>query len=181
MERRGLDSSVACNGHLVTSVDFRRLFVYGLGSLLFALGGCFAHEAYISVKPSSAITTELTDVEVKEATTITERTAAKFGMVPNPRLAKLQRNFRESKESPYLLITRYDAGPDAETRDRVLVFALVDKKTRRFIVLIENLDSMRATNFDVDLERAIAQSLKRRFPSRSVEVERKTVGPLIAP
>lgn len=151
------------------------------GLLLFVLCACFANDARITVKPSSVISSELTQREVKEATEIVERTVASFGLIENEQVDAMREVFRTSKESPDILITRFDVGPSAQTRDRVSVFVSTNKSTGRFVVMLENRDSMRPTDFDLALERATTNALRRKFPLHDIEVKRRTVGPLIAP
>jgi hypothetical protein len=49
------------------------------------------------------------------------------------------------------------------------------------MVLIRDLDSLRASSDAVELEKVLTTELRAAFPSAVVTVERETVGPDLAP
>ena len=153
----------------------------GILLLLTASCGCFTYSAQIELAPSSEAPAELTNLEVARVIEIVSKIVSERGLVPDPHLPETQRSSREDVEWQEYVSASFYASSDASTNNRVWVSVLVNKKSGRCSVLLRDLDSVDSTDFTDALERSLTEALSAAFPSRSIRVERETVGPSLGP
>jgi hypothetical protein len=153
----------------------------GILLLLTASCGCFTYSAQIELAPSSEAPAELTNLEVARVIEIVSKIVSERGLAPDPRLPEIERSSREDAEWDERVLALYSVGREASTDDRVRVSVLVHKGTDRCSVLLRDLDSIDSTDFTDALERSLTEALSAAFPSRSIRVERETVGPSLGP
>jgi hypothetical protein len=146
------------------------------------VSGCFYHSTQIELTPSadaSAEASKLSESEIEQATKIVADVVSERGLLPSSSDAeRLSRTEDEWKE---FVLASYWTGTAAATDNRVVVSVLLDKETARFRVLIRDLDSANASDFTTSLEESLTAALSEAFPSKTVLVERKTVGPALGP
>jgi hypothetical protein len=146
------------------------------------VSGCFYYSTQIELAVSadaSSETSKLSESEIDRATKIVADVVSARGLQPSSSDAeRLSRTEDEWKE---FVLASYWTGTAAATENRVVVSVLLDKETGRFRVLIRDLDSAGASDFTNSLEASLADALSEAFPSKTIHVERKTVGPALGP
>jgi hypothetical protein len=144
--------------------------------------GCFYHSTQIELAPSADGFTEagkLSESEIDRATKIVADVVSERGLLPSS--SDAERLSREEDEWKEFVLASYWTGTAAATDNRVVVSILLDKETGRFRVLIRDLDSAGASDFTTSLEGSLTAALSEAFPSKTIHVERKTVGPALGP
>lgn len=150
--------------------------------LLLLASGCFYHSARIELAPSSEEPAGFTAAEAGRAMEIVRRTVTARGFVVDSQAVDVERLSREEEEWEYYVLAAYSAGPDAAAgTEDVVVSVLQDKKTGRYSVVVRDLGYPFGTASTTSLEQSLKQALTKAFPSRSIRVERETVGPALGP
>jgi len=147
--------------------------------LLSMLLGCFYHSARIELTPTQGTSAHLSAAEIDRATEIVAEVVASRGFVRSS--SGVERLSREENEWDEFILVAYWAGPESSTKNRVVVSVLLDKESGLFSVLVRDLDSPASSNFTNSLVQSLEQTLKTKFPSHKIRVERSTVGPAFGP
>lgn len=164
---------------LVTRVPIRRS-IAALFAILVALAtGCFSYRALISVDPMAEPPEAGSALEVKRATTAVGLAVGGLGMVPDPRFERIARESRDSPEIDNIVLGLFTTGPEHD--DWVEVRSVVDKRSGKFFVMVENFESPRASELTRKVAAAVASVLHEAFPNSEIRVEQKTVGPSLGP
>ena len=146
-------------------------------ALLFS--GCFYHSTLIELAPSPDTAAELTRPEIDRATQIVAGIMSERGLLPSS--SGVEDLSRTEDEWEEFILAAYWTGTEAATDNRVVVSVLLHKETGRYRVLIRDLDSAGGSDFTNALEKSLTDAFSEAFPSKSIQVERKTVGPALGP
>jgi hypothetical protein len=148
--------------------QFRRIT---LGLFVSYLSGC-SYASLISVQAEMSNSPPLSDNEISRATEVVAHVAAEFTLVPRMDADYLGALTRQPA-SGMRELARYSQEPprDADARN-VLLWVGVDRERGTFQVLIRDWRSLRENAFTRSLGGTLATSLRKAFPSHSIEVER---------
>ena len=146
-----------------------------------SLSGCFYHTVEIGVAPTSAEQAPLSQAEVSQTMKIVDEIAGRRGLDVNPDIEILRRESREEDIWSHVVHSSYRPGSSAETDHRVVLSLQQSKTTGELRILIRDLDSPASTEFTSSLKESIELALTEAFPSRSILVAQKAVGPALSP
>jgi hypothetical protein len=160
-----------------------RLRVLAVPVLIGVLGlaGCVSYAARISVLSPDETPSQWTPEETARAVEIVQKSVVALGFESDPGLPKIRERSARGEEYEYRVIAQFIRGGQFASREWVEVSALSYKDGGRFVVLIRDFNSAKATDLTRALEEALAEALISQFPSRKVETQRQTLGPALGP
>ena len=103
----------------------------------------------------------------------------KRGFLPSS--SNVERLSRTEDEWREFILATYWTSEKAATDNRVIVSVRLDKKTRQYRIVIRDLDSATESDFVTALDGELTAALSKAFPSKTIQVERKTAGAALGP
>jgi len=140
---------------------------------------CFSYRATISLDPAMDHPEPLPTSDIRRATNAVARSVEALELVADPRVDRIHHESQESDEIDNILVDLHKTKADEDTW--VEVRSVVQKRTGKFFVLIEDRQSPFSSELTRAIEAAVISALEEEFPSSEVHFEERVVGPSLGP
>lgn len=146
--------------------------------LLFG-SACFSYRATVSVDGIGASLTPPLPSMTDQAADAVARSVEALGLIPDPRVERIVQDSIESGVTDSVVVGLYRTGTDRDYW--IEVWLLVEKRTGKFSVLIEDRQSPFSSPLTREIEVAVIEALEREFPTREIQHRDGVVGPSLGP
>ena len=140
---------------------------------------CFSYRATVSIDNIAGSSGTPTRSEITRAANVVARSVEGLELVPDPRVERIIRDSKESDETDSVVVGLFRTRTEQDYW--IEVWLLVEKKTGRLSVAIEDRLSPLPSELTQAVEAAIISELVNEFPLATIQSMRGTVGPSLGP
>lgn len=140
---------------------------------------CFSYRATVSIGGTGDSLAPPPASRIDQAADAVARSVEALGLIPDPRVERIIQDSRESRVTESVVVGLYKTEADRDYW--IEVWLLVEKRTGKFSVLIEDRQSPFSSPLIREIEAAVVGTLEREFPTREIRHEDGVVGPSLGP